>query len=772
MDNKRKPPPLKQPALWPALGRKSHWAAILGLGIVTLLAFSNTLQNTGFALDNKFIIIEDPRLRATNWDNLRQIFTEDYWYPKAVSGLYRPLTTLSYLFNYAVLGSRDNSTSYHVVNFLLHWANAVLVYFLALVLMQKPWRAALTGAVFAVHPIVTESVSNIVGRADLFATAAVLGAFLCYAKSTTERGWVRAGWLALAGVITLLGVFCKESAIVVIGVVGLYDITYRLQRRHPNWFVNLWENFWRLFWNGYVAFVPGLFAMSIVRKIVFERLRPPEQPFVDNPLVGADFWTARLTAIKVIGKYFGLLLWPKTLSCDYSYNQVPLVTWTLRTWEDISAWLSLAAIVVVFVVAIRNYHRHKAVFFFVLFFFGTLLPSSNLIPNPTFGMSLLDKEAWCIGSIMAERFLYLPFIGFAGCAVIAVYALSRRLFPPPAGAGEDSPGRWQPVARGVIVVIVVACGVRTWFRNWDWENDVALWEQAAKACPNSFKTHKSLAYALYEELNKLSPSDPRYDPLLDRIIEEAEKALRVTDRTQIVFLHLGAYYRMKGDRVARPNPDGTLVATAESIEWYQKSADTLAGAVPLDRAFNDDNRQKELRRGRNPEDIPDIGNHEIYWNLGISYMRLGRYQDAYNAFLYMRHLAPTNVDAYLSIADVLLRTGHTEEGAIALVQALLIDSNRQDALHLLVNIYNQTDKGGCAVAQAPGSPQPMLNRDCPLVLRHICAAYAGLTQVFAEAKQWTLARQTRNGALKTYGCAREPFDRALTKQPSNPIPTP
>ncbi len=777
MDSKRKPPPLKKPAeprppLWPALGWKPHLIVAGALGLVTLLAFSNTLHNTGFALDNKFIILEDPRLHAVRWENLRQIFTEDYWYPKAVSGLYRPLTTLSYLFDYSVLGSRDNSTSYHVLNFLLHWGNAVLVYFLVLVLTQRLWPAAWTGAVFSVHPIVTESVSNIVGRADLFATAAVLGAFLCYAKSTTQGGRVRAGWLALAGGITVLGVFCKESAIVALGVVGLYDVTYRLQRRHPNWLVNLWKNFWRFFWKGYVAFLPGLFAMSIVRRLVFERLRPPEQPFVDNPLVGADFWTARLTAIKVIGKYFGLLLWPKTLSCDYSYNQVPLVTWTLRTWEDISAWLSLLAIIGLFVVAIRNYHRNKAVFFFVLFFFGTLLPSANLIPNPTFGMSLWDKEAWCIGSIMAERFLYLPSIGFAGCVVIAVEAVCRRLWPATETAGPKPLARWQLAAGGVGAVIVVACGVRTWFRNWDWENDVALWTQAVQACPNSFKTHKSLAYALYEELLKLDPHDPRYDPLLDRIIEEGEKALRVTDKTQIVFLHLGAYYRMKGDRMAQLNPDGTLVATAESIEWYKKSAETLAGAVPLDHAFNDDNRQKELRRGRKPEDIPDIGNHEIYSNLGISYMRLGRYQDAYNAFLYMRHLSPTNVDAYLNIADVLMRAGHTEEAVIALIQALLIDSNRKDALQTLVGIYRQIDKDGCAVVYPSAASQPALNRDCPLVYRHICAAYAGLTQIFAEAKQWSLARQTRDGAIKTYGCPREPFDRAFAERTSNPIQTP
>jgi protein O-mannosyl-transferase len=75
------------------------------LGAIVLFTYCNTLYNTGFALDNKFIILEDPRLREANHNNLHLIFTQDYWWPKAVSGLYRPLTTLSYLFNYSTLGN-------------------------------------------------------------------------------------------------------------------------------------------------------------------------------------------------------------------------------------------------------------------------------------------------------------------------------------------------------------------------------------------------------------------------------------------------------------------------------------------------------------------------------------------------------------------------------------------------------------------------------------------------------------------------------------------
>jgi len=796
------------------------------LGAVVLFTYCNTLWNTGFALDNKFIILEDPRLRNVNPYNLNLIFTQDYWWPKAVSGLYRPLTTLSYLFNYSILGNGAHAAGYHWINFILHWANTVLVYFVVLALIERPWPAFFAGALFGAHPIETESVANIVGRADLFATMWVLIGFLCYMKSAAvERktedaeakplivtgaisallvafvvtswkhpdllpasiqtgsaiamalialgvstvalacytgGWKKLLPLSILMLTTSISVFCKESGVVVFGIVMLYDFLYRLRRKHPNWVVNLISNYWDFTLTGYVVLAAPILAMSYVRSQVFGQLRPPELPWVDNPLVmpGVTFLQARLTAIKVIGNYFGLLLWPQRLCCDYSYNQIPIVNTHFTTWEDWKAILALIAIVIVIVVAIRSYHRNKPVFFFVFFFFGTLLPSSNLIPNPTFGQSLLDPASWCIGSIMAERFLYLPSIGFVGCLVLAVYAICRRIILH----FDLSPWAqriWlQVVARTTLCLIVVAYGARAFNRNDDWKDDETLWTKAVETCPNSFKTHKSLAFALYEK-------DPE-GKNIDRIIEEGEKARQVTDKTQIVLLHLGAYYRIKGDNYAQHGADGSLITTPQSTPWYQKSVEALEKAVPLDEAFNADNRRKELARGRNPDEIPDIGNHEIYWNLGISCMRLGEYQKALDAYFHMRHLAATNPDSYLSIASVYLATGHAQEGAVTLLEALLLDPNRTQALRLLTEIYRQIDKEGCALI-TNGGGEPRLNLNCTIVHNHICSAYYGLMQAFLETKDVDLHRkaaEAADNAVHNYNCPPDIFKKLLADKPT------
>src|SRR3954471_8928152 len=97
------------------------WAG-LGLGLFILIFYANSFT-TPLLFDSEIIIKMDPRIRTVSTANFQEILTRDYWFPTQASTLYRPLTTLSYLFNYAVLGSGENVLGYHVINFFLHWAN-------------------------------------------------------------------------------------------------------------------------------------------------------------------------------------------------------------------------------------------------------------------------------------------------------------------------------------------------------------------------------------------------------------------------------------------------------------------------------------------------------------------------------------------------------------------------------------------------------------------------------------------------------------------------
>jgi hypothetical protein len=85
--------------------------------------------------------------------------------------------------------------------------------------------------------------------------------------------------------------------------------------------------------------------------------------FGDNPLMSAGFWTARLTAFKVIGKYLWLFVWPAHLSADYSYNAVPLFGWQPVDWEDAKALIALAVCLGAAVLAVRWYRTRQPLFF-------------------------------------------------------------------------------------------------------------------------------------------------------------------------------------------------------------------------------------------------------------------------------------------------------------------------------------------------------------------------------------------------------------------------
>src|ERR1022692_3120907 len=139
---------------------RRHLLVGLGLCLLTLAVYGNSF-GAGFTMDNRGLILEDARIRAATAENLGLIFGHTYWWPYGESGLYRPLTTLSYLFNYAILGNGAHPGGYHWINLLLHAGNVLLVFALARRLIRDFWPSFVIAAVWAVHPVLTESVTNI-----------------------------------------------------------------------------------------------------------------------------------------------------------------------------------------------------------------------------------------------------------------------------------------------------------------------------------------------------------------------------------------------------------------------------------------------------------------------------------------------------------------------------------------------------------------------------------------------------------------------------------
>jgi tetratricopeptide (TPR) repeat protein len=387
------------------------------------------------------------------------------------------------------------------VNLALHAVNVSLVYLLGLLVLGMPAPAFALAALWGLHPLLTESVTNIVGRADLLAALGVLAGLLCYVKSASALGRRKLFWVAAMVAAQTVGVFSKENAVVLPGIMLLYDLTWR------------GRGVWRGSALAYAALVLPLAAFFCLRAAFPMHILAR---FGDNPLMGAGFWTARLTAFKVIGKYLWLFVWPARLSADYSFNAVPLFGWQPAEWEDAKALIALAVCLGAALLAVRWYRTRKPLFFFLAFFFVALAPTSNL--------------AILIGSIMAERFVYLPSIGLAGCVVAAIYAIGRQVSRQRLLATRNA---W--IALGFLCL---ACAVRTYARNFDWLDERSLWASAVDVCPGSAKAHNNLGHALANSGGRLPEA-----------IAHFEAALRIKPDLPEVHNNLGAALASSGGRL-------------------------------------------------------------------------------------------------------------------------------------------------------------------------------------------------------------------------------
>ena len=665
---------------------KQNWVAGAGLCALTLLAYANSF-GAGFTLDNRGLLLEDPRVREASAENLALIFQHTYWWPYGESGLYRPLTTLTFLFNYAVLGNAGQPEGYHWINFLLHAGNVLLVFALARRLVRSFWPAVFLAAIWAVHPVLTESVTNMVGRADLLAGMAVLGGLLLYLKSAESAGLRR--WVCLAGltVAATVGVFSKESAVTVLGVIALYELTWWQGRKR----------FGALLRGGLAVAAP-VAAMLWQRSAVLAGSPALAIPFGDNPLTAMSFWTAKLTALQAIARYLGLLVWPASLSCDYSYAQIAAAN------GSPGDWLGWAAVAAAAAGTLAMYRWNRTLFFFGGMAFVTFLPTSNLL--------------FPVGTIMAERFLYLPALAMAACLVLGVCAAGQRL-------GRNN------AARVVLCVAVAALAARTWLRNADWQDDLSLANATVRSAPRSYKAHKMLAAALYT-----SHAD------IDRVTAEAEINLAILNGVPDAknngdsYRRAAAYYVDKGDRV-RGTPD--------SVRAYERSRELLRRAAAIVRAM-------DLPPGAKSRAVADLNR-----SIATVCLRLEDRACALSAAGEALAADPMAAESYGQMAMALAAADRSDEAAVLLMQGGLLTGDAR-LRQGLVDLYREgLDRAGCALL--PGSAA--LNPSCGMVGRHLCQASLGAMRVWLAAGQTEAALKMRTSALQEFGCPAAPLDKVL-----------
>jgi protein O-mannosyl-transferase len=214
----------------------ARWIAPLAITVLTIAVFAPALGGSFLLWDDDRNFLNNPHYRGLGFAQARWAFTS------AVMGHWIPVTWLTFSLDYSVWGM--NPFGYHLTNVLLHAANAVLLYVLALTLLRRALPAAGARAItlgaavaalfFALHPLRAESVAWITERRDGLSTLFYLGTVLAYVKASELDGAPRRRWLVVSLGAYTLGLLSK-SLIMSLPLALLVLDVYPLRRAQGRW---------------------------------------------------------------------------------------------------------------------------------------------------------------------------------------------------------------------------------------------------------------------------------------------------------------------------------------------------------------------------------------------------------------------------------------------------------------------------------------------------------------------------------------------------------
>jgi hypothetical protein len=457
--------------------RAREWAIVFAAAVLLYLPS----VRHGFVQDDRAIIVSNPAAHSVV--AALRAFDDPYWPRESGAGLYRPLTILTYAIDWILSDGRPSW--FHFMNALWHGLATVL---LAMVLARWLPSLAAAGAalVFAWHPVHVEAVASLVGRAELLAACGILAAVLA----------ARRGWWTAAVLCATLAMFSKEHGVIA-GVVILLDkwLQGTDGRRYPAGF-----------WIGLIVATVGYFVVWGL--IGIAGMSAPAAVFF-----GRDIWGRLAIALPAVLRAAILLVWPVSLSSDYSPRVIPAYTGV-----SLAALLGCLIVIAVPALVVACRRRASAISFTAAVAALSFLPTSNLL--------------FAGGIVLAERNLYLA-VALPAAIIgtgLAWMVRSSPLFRRERGTGgEDSvPERRNErllLVRAIAVggLVAVACGALSLVRMPAWRDNRVQLLTLLVEHPESYLGHASAAAVLagrgdtagarhqYHLADSLFPGDPYLD---------------------------------------------------------------------------------------------------------------------------------------------------------------------------------------------------------------------------------------------------------------------
>ena len=385
---------------------------------------------------------------------------------------YRPVAFFTFALNYH-FGLLD-VFGYHLVNLGIHLLNALLLWELIRLMFSSPYLAKhplsasagniafFTALIFAVHPLMTESVTYIVQRLVSLASMFCLLSLVLFTKGLLSlRPSLRIGFLLGAGFSALLGFFTKEIAwtLPLLMLILYFFFFFRADesRRRPG----------RVLLIAMFGFLILLAGAAIGSGKYFHLIPPREgHPYFITP---ARYY---YTQINVIFTYLRLIFLPVNQTLDYNYP----VTLSLANPHVL---VKLAGLVILISAAAWLYKRERLVSFGLSWFFITIAPQC-LVPRSNF---------------IFEHRVYLSAAGIILAWVLLFYYLFGRVILVKRSFLPGMPGRGQVVLSLASLLLLLQCGVLGWMtreRNKVWTDEYTLWSDCLSKAPGSARAMVNL----------------------------------------------------------------------------------------------------------------------------------------------------------------------------------------------------------------------------------------------------------------------------------------
>ena len=593
-----------------------RWPAAVAAAALAALVLAIFLPTAGFDFihyDEDEQIIDNPFIRSLAPENLAYIFTHF-----CVTSYY-PVRLLSFAMDYHFWGA--DPRGYHLTNIVLHTANVLMVFWLALRLIRSATApgsvtagvaaAAVAAAIFAAHPVVVQPVAWIPGREELLMTLLALACLHFHRSAVVgaERGAPRrrtALFHVLAAAACALAVMCNAVAAVLPLVVLAYDVAVArlrgigrlLAASAPLWPIAAAAIVLKLIGDAgtpgphaavaagptpvqRLAFVPDLFRQNLAGLIrpdgltLFYPRDIPESVFSAGPLVG----------LVMIAAAAGLL-------------------WLLR--------------------------RERTVLLGIAWFLLALAPTSQIIPHHIF---------------RADRFLYLPLAGLAVAAGGGLAHLAAR-------------GRWMRIASAAGVIVVAALAMISLRQVPLWRDGLMLFTYCVERTPGSASAHAGLGDSLMRE--------GRYSEAAVHLAE----AIRIDPTNSTPRFNLGNVRAHQGrlpEAVACYRE--ALAITPEDVGARNNLGQALGEMGRIDDEIAEYREALRLK--------PDYA--AAHNNLGLALAKQGRLEDAVAHYCEAVRLDPSSAAVRMNLAVALYGLGRFDEAIRECREALRIDPALADA---------------------------------------------------------------------------------------------